>query len=127
MVDAIRLALAEVFQQDLQIASGGQGLALAQRRALIMLAEPLRFEDAAAQERSNKVAVFLATQHQLDQSEIVRVECEDVLISRNRMQACLPSRGECFDDSGTEDVSVIALECLEGAFMPHRVLKQCRD
>ena len=80
MVDAIRLALAEVFQQDLQIASGGQGLTLAQRRALIMLAELLRFEDATAQECSNKVEVFLATQHQLDQSEIVRVECEDVLI-----------------------------------------------
>ena len=37
MVDAVRLALAERFQQDLQIAAGGQGLALAHRRALIML------------------------------------------------------------------------------------------
>ena len=127
MVDAIRLALAEVFQQDLQIASGGQGLALAQRRALIMLAEPLRFEDAAAQERSNKVAVFLATQHQLDQSEIVRVECEDVLISRNRMEACLPSRGECFDDSGMEDVSVIAKLSHKGAVFSNRYLQALRD
>ena len=66
-VDAVRLAPAKRFQQDLQIAAGGQGFALAQRRALIMLTEPMYFEDAAAQECSNKVEVFLATKDQLDQ------------------------------------------------------------
>ena len=43
------------------------------------------------------------------------------------MQACLPSRGECFDDSGTEDVSVIAKLSHKGAVFSSRYLQALRD